>query len=394
MASEAIAKRKIARGGWLKRWRANLDKRVKPPRRLKFTREGKYFTGMTILIGFGAINTGNNLLYLLLGMMLALIILSGVLSENVLQRLRVYRRLPERIFANQPALVEVRMANDKARSSSFSIQIQDRIEGIDEEKRPAVYFLRVPPGQEATSQYRFAFPRRGRWKIEGTEVATRFPFDLFRKSRDFDDPLEVLVFPQPLDPPPLYGVASRPQGDVRRHKVGHGGDFHGLRDWRQGDDARDVHWKITAKRGVMIVREFEEEEARTLTLCFHNRWQLEEGDDVAQDAYRDKLEEAVGVCAGLAQRLLARGYAVALTTLDARVSAGTGAAQFDRVLRTLALVRFHGDPDFLQDPDAAQEAGLSDKPRFELNHQDHCVVIGQGPLPGLHAGHLIEEVSL
>ena len=48
---------------------------------------------MTLLVGFGAINTGNNLLYLLLGMMLALILLSGVLSETTLRKLRVRRRL-------------------------------------------------------------------------------------------------------------------------------------------------------------------------------------------------------------------------------------------------------------------------------------------------------------
>ena len=46
------------------------------PRKLKFTREGKYFLGITLGVGFAAINTGNNLLYLLLGMMLSLIIVS------------------------------------------------------------------------------------------------------------------------------------------------------------------------------------------------------------------------------------------------------------------------------------------------------------------------------
>ncbi len=48
----------------------------RPPRRLQFTREGKYFVGITIGVGFAAINTGNNLLYLLLGMMLSLIIVA------------------------------------------------------------------------------------------------------------------------------------------------------------------------------------------------------------------------------------------------------------------------------------------------------------------------------
>src|SRR5262245_40505715 len=55
--------------GWtrFRRW-------IKPPRRLKFTREGKFFVGITMGVGFAAINTANNLLYLLLGMLLALIV--------------------------------------------------------------------------------------------------------------------------------------------------------------------------------------------------------------------------------------------------------------------------------------------------------------------------------
>ncbi len=385
MASKTTAN---ARPNALTQWRSRFNQRIKPPRRLTFTREGKYFTGMTILIGFGAINTGNNLLYLLLGMMLALIILSGVLSENVLQKLRTHRRLPERIFAGQPALVELTLHNDKARSSSFSIQVLDRIIDIDAKDRPAAYFMRVEPGKQAIGQYRFAFPRRGRWKIEGFEVATRFPFDLFRKSRDFDDPQEIVVFPSPLDPPPITGIAARPQGDVRRHKVGHGGDFHGLRDWRQGDDARDVHWKSTAKRGVLLIREFEEEESRSITLCFNNQWNPAAGQDL--DAYRTKLEESVSICAGLAQQLLSRGYAISLATLDIRISTGTGAAQFDRVLRTLALMHFHDDPELTDD----QRDELSGRTTFETNHLDHCVILGHGKLARPEAGHIVAEVSL
>jgi hypothetical protein len=62
------------------------------PRRLKLTREGKYFIFITFGVGVAAINTGNNLLYLLLGMLLSLIIVSGVLSELSLRHLTVARR--------------------------------------------------------------------------------------------------------------------------------------------------------------------------------------------------------------------------------------------------------------------------------------------------------------
>ena len=81
-------------------------------RKLKFTREGKYFLGITLGVGFAAINTGNNLLYLLLGMMLSLIIVSGVMSELSLRNLTVKRRLPGRAQVARSHLVEIEVFNN------------------------------------------------------------------------------------------------------------------------------------------------------------------------------------------------------------------------------------------------------------------------------------------
>ncbi len=54
-----------------------------------------------------AINTGNNLLYLLLGVLLALILVSGIMSELALRALVVRRRLPTRAQVGRPHLVEI-----------------------------------------------------------------------------------------------------------------------------------------------------------------------------------------------------------------------------------------------------------------------------------------------
>ena len=59
---------------------ARLRRRLRPPRRLRFTREGRIIVLLSVGVGFAAINTGNNLLYLLLGWALSFIIASGVLS--------------------------------------------------------------------------------------------------------------------------------------------------------------------------------------------------------------------------------------------------------------------------------------------------------------------------
>ncbi|MEO1270783.1 MAG: DUF58 domain-containing protein [Myxococcota bacterium] len=361
----------------------------RPPRRLKFTQIGRYFTGMTLLIGFGAINTGNNLLYLLLGMMLTLIVISGILSEAVIKELQVSRRFPDRIFAGHATPVEVVVENLKPRVPSFSIQVVDRLVGVEKGDRPAVYLMRLDPGDTTRTAYRYTFPRRGRWHVEGYEIATRFPFDLFRKSRDLDDPTSVVIYPQPIEPPGLTSLANLPDGDVNRSRAGRGIDFYGIRDYRPGDDVRDVHWKLTARRGELVVREYEQEHNRAVTLCFVNVWEPSAhmaSSPEGLQRYRDELEFAVASCAGAAQTLLAKGFAVGLATLDGRMTQGTGPGQLDRILHTLALVAFHGDPDAGDDVKRISKV-------FNVDGAERCVVVGHSEaLSGVQAGEVIATV--
>ena len=78
----------------LLRLRAALP-RFRVRRRLRYTRGGVLFTVGALTVGFAAVNTGNNLLYLLLGAVLGFIALSGWLSEQALRGLEVRRVVPE-----------------------------------------------------------------------------------------------------------------------------------------------------------------------------------------------------------------------------------------------------------------------------------------------------------
>lgn len=72
-------------------------------RAISVTTEGVRFLLLTLAVGIAAVNTGNNLFYLLLAMMLSLIVLSGFLSEQCVRRLEFHRHLPDTLFVNQPA---------------------------------------------------------------------------------------------------------------------------------------------------------------------------------------------------------------------------------------------------------------------------------------------------
>src|SRR6202050_4517405 len=223
----------------LRRWLSAWRKRMRPPRRLKFTREGKFFVGITLGVGFAAINTANNLLYLLLGMLLALIVVSGIMSELSLRDLTDVRRLPLRAQVGRAHLVEIEVFNHKGRVPSYAIEVEDLRAGQPADKRG--FFLKISPRSAQVAAYRRTPVKRGRDLHVGFRIATRFPFGLFEKSREVPAEGELVIYPAvapPQLPPAAPGKLSGGEGTVGR---GHGEDFLGLKLMRDGEDPRDIH---------------------------------------------------------------------------------------------------------------------------------------------------------
>jgi len=289
---------------WSERWR----RWWRPPRRLTFTREGKYFVGITFGVGVAAINTGNNLLYLLLGMMLSMIVASGILSELSLRDLTVSRQPPGRLHARQPFLMGIALLNTKRRLPSFSIEVEDLLDGKPVDKK--CYFLKLPAGRQQATSYRHTLPRRGRYRLTGFILSTKFPFALFRKSRTVELSSEVIVFPALVSAARLGAARTNAVGTEPSGKRARRGEPFGLHAFREGDDPRDIHWPTTARRGRTMVREYEDEAARRVSIFIENA--LPGGEACTDEGERDALERAVSVAASLALDHLERGFAVRL----------------------------------------------------------------------------------
>ncbi len=350
-------------------WRERLRRVMRPPRRLTFTSAGKYFVLLTIGIGFGAINTGNNLLFLLLGMMLSLITASGLLSERVIRSIHAERVAPRRIFANTPAPGRFSVHNP-SRFPSLSIEVCERnargtqgpLRGRQIGPRRVPwwkfwkfrtrektdfgeivahgYTMRLDAGERRDLEARWLLPRRGRYRLPGVDIVTRFPFGLFEKRRELDEPADVVVYPaaRPIDE--WMTTVSARFGDVSQNKRGAGEEYFGLRDYRPGEDQRLIHWKSSARRGDVVVRESERQEQRAVEVCLLNC--------TGEPARRRHLvepefERGLGRVAGLLQELSHRGYRVGLRTLDEHVPASDESNHMDRMLATLALVELEDD---------------------------------------------------
>jgi len=309
---------------------ARLWRRIRPPRRLKVTREGRYFIFITIAIGLAAINTGNNLLYLLLGWLLSAIIGSGAMSDMSLRGLLVKRKPPPRVFANRPFLMEISVENQKGMLSSYSVEIEDLVAGKPLDKR--CYFLKIPPGRTQRTSYRHTFRRRGVQTFDGVRLGSKYPFSLFRKTRDEDEPGELLVYPEvfSLQPPT---PRARYTGETLSQRMGRQGEFFGLREYRDGDDRHDIHWRSTARAGKLMVREYEQEAQQRATVLIDNGLP-DDGDEEAEEA----LEQAVSLAASLASTYITMGYQVRLLARGSALPFSGGPLHLDRILRALALL--------------------------------------------------------
>ena len=98
------------------RWLAyRIDYRV--------TREGIVYLGGVFVVALAALNTGNNLLFMVLACLLAGILISGIISQLVLSGIELRLVLPEHIFAGRPVLALAEFINHKQRLPSFSLQL-------------------------------------------------------------------------------------------------------------------------------------------------------------------------------------------------------------------------------------------------------------------------------
>lgn len=291
------------------------------------------FLFVTVGVGFAAVNTANNLLYLVLGLLLSLLLVSGVLSDLALWRLQVRRRLPERIFAGKRALIELDATNEKRWLASVSVEAIDEIDGV--EMVPA-RFLRVSPGQTSEATYGFDAPRRGVLEIGSIAVRTRYPFGLIEKGYTLFQPDQVVVYPRLLEDvttPPT----RRMSGDaVPVHRTGRGSEFAGsVRFYREGDEARDIHWKRTASRGDLVVREHEQDSSALATLTI---------DDVApqasedESAWNERFEKSISEVATAAAVYLAQGVSVQVQTTDTMSPTVVGGSAPDPIWRFLATL--------------------------------------------------------
>ncbi|HJU84381.1 MAG TPA: DUF58 domain-containing protein [Holophagaceae bacterium] len=226
--------------------------------RLRITRLGWEYLAALLLVGAFAVNTGNNLLYVIFSLMLGLFLVSGVVSRRALRGLRPLELEEGNLFARVRGGLRLRLSESaphRVRGAELHLEMaQGRVD-------PGFY-----PGGHGEAEpvvvLHARAERRGWTQVEALEIRTTYPFGFLEKVFRFDLDRAALVLPHPRAPGP---GEEDPEGTgIRTLPRAGESSPEGARPMRQGDPPARVHWKRSAQRnlpphGELWVRTFEEE---------------------------------------------------------------------------------------------------------------------------------------
>jgi uncharacterized protein (DUF58 family) len=299
-----------------------------PGFRLRLTRWGLAYLVASIILGLAAVNTGNNALMAVLGLALGSYVVSGVWSRQVLANIEATIELPSEIYAGRPAVTGVEIENTSRFLPAYGLVVRDS------DGRAVIHepFMAKLACHRHTVE--LVFPDRGRHQVGAWRLNVLLPLGFFIKSKMLVPDREVLVYPRLL---PKSSVSVRRGGGRRSPDAlearGREGEVTQLRDFREGDELRSLHWKQTARQRRFIVVERQRTAEKPVFFVVDPRLE-----DPADPRQRDRFERLVSEVATGAVLRLREGVPVGIVIGSLVVPPVRFLRQAPMLLRPLAEV--------------------------------------------------------
>ncbi len=300
-----------------------------PGFKLRLTRWGGLYIVGCLVLGLAAVNTGNNALMSMLAMALGSYVVSGTWSRQVLASIDVEVSLPGEVFAGRSTFAEIELRNRSRIFPAYGMVLRNS-EG-------EVLLAEGLIGQGATRRrsVALAFDRRGWTAVGPWRLEVLLPLGFFLKSKELLPERRVLVLPRLLDKEPVIELERG--GGIRSMELlsdrGREGEVSQLRDFRDGDDHRQLHWKQTARQQRPIVVDRQHAAESPVFLVLDPRVP-----DPRDPDARASFETAVSETATAVVGRLRRGAPVGLVVGPLVVPPVRTAKQSGRLLRPLAEV--------------------------------------------------------
>ncbi len=210
-------------------------------RRLELSTGGGWYLVFTLLLGIFAIQSNNNVLYLLESLLLSSLLVSGVLSEWTVSRIQVARLLTQASAGSESA--DRLLVQNRGWLPLYCVEIGE----WDGKNFDSLVFLLLVPGRARLRvRSRQRLQARGKHSFQGLAVATSFPFGLARKLRILEEPGSRIVWPAAIE----EKLGARPQLPAEEwdHLLGE------LEEVPAGSDLQRVHWPSSARTLALYAR--------------------------------------------------------------------------------------------------------------------------------------------
>lgn len=215
---------------------------------------------MTILLGFSAVNTGNNLLFLLVSGMLAFMSVTGVAGMYNIKGLLPELLPPEEVFAGTAAPFRLVIRNSKKILPSFLVRVECQ-------SGPFLVFPFVGGLTSSEGYVMLVFKRRGYMAVDRITVSSDYPVGFFTRYWTYETGSKQLVYPKPIS-----GVShssdddNKRAGQYLRRERGQDGELERIDPYSGVEPLRLIHWKLSARSSDFLVKGFGRQTATPLTI--------------------------------------------------------------------------------------------------------------------------------
>ena len=213
---------------------------------------GVFFVLLTIFVGLAAAQRPNNLIVWSFGVLLALILVSGVVGSAMMRKLEVRRLEVRRAAAGAPLEIRYVIENSSSRRSAYGLRIKEvntrgrRVDFPMLTPPSSGWITRVGPRESQICDAVFWPAARGVVNLERKRIATRVPVGFNDRAMDLDHPRQILVRPRthPVREEMFRSVTvGEPGGFGISRRPGIGEDFYSVREFKPGDSVRQIAWK-------------------------------------------------------------------------------------------------------------------------------------------------------
>ncbi|NPA15516.1 MAG: DUF58 domain-containing protein [Deferribacteres bacterium] len=246
--------------------------------------------------------------------MLGIMGISGFFGRLNISQLSISLNFPEEIYAKKAFPLKVTVKNGK---NLPSLAVGVEVEG----KRKSIPVIEGKGKREAVLE--LTAPSRGRHRIKEIRIFSPFPFAFFVRSYTVKTDRDFLVFPQPIKCPHISEEAEKAGDSQLPTAKGLEGELVNIREYHPSDPLKLIHWKASAKKGKLLVKEFSRNASEAVLIDF--------------DEINLPLEERLSCIAYLIQCAYSRKIPFGLKIKDRLFPPETGKAHKLRLLRELAL---------------------------------------------------------